>query len=138
MLILTCFACEQPARARDDGPRTLELTHDTIELPDGVTLVEIAVQRSDSGEFIPSRAEARQGDVVRFIARDRAAHAIVFDGATLDAAVREYLEGNGQLRSPPLITDGSAWVITLDGAPAGDYPFRCITHNATGMLSVRP
>ena len=138
VLILICTNCDRAAPAADDaGARVLELAHDTIELPAGVTLVEIGVRRSAPGEFEPPRAEARQGDVVRFTARDRASHAIVFDGTALDVAVRDYLERSAQLRSPPLITDGAAWVITLDGAPAGNYPFRCVTHNATGLLQVR-
>jgi hypothetical protein len=27
-------------------------------------------------------------------------------------------------------------VITLESAPAGEYPFRCTTHNASGGLTV--
>ena len=132
--VVMIAACE---RAPDDaGPRVLELAHDTIQLADGVSLIDVTAQREQGGDFDPARVEAKTGDVVRFTAGDAGGHAIVFDGAALTAEAREYLERTGQLRSPPLIASGSAWVITLDGAPAGEYPFRCSTHNGSGRLTV--
>jgi plastocyanin len=128
--------CDRVTQSREEGPRVLELAHDTIQLAAGVSLKQIDVARRDAGEFDPAVLQANQGDVVRFTARDRGSHAIVFDSPALDSVAREYLERTGQLRGPPLITTGSAWVITLDGAPAGDYPFRCMTHAATGRLQV--
>jgi plastocyanin len=116
----------------------LELTHDTIQLPDSVRLIDVRVRRDTSGDFEPASVEAKQSDMVRFTAADRAGHAIAFDGATLSADVRAFLERTGQLRGPPLITTDAAWVISLDGAPAGQYPFRCVTHDLTGTLTVVP
>jgi plastocyanin len=136
VLILACVGCDRDAPARDEGPRVLELAHDTIRLPDGVSLKQIDVARGGEGEFEPATVQARQGDMVRFTSRDRGSHAIVFDGAALDSVVRGYLERTGQLRGPPLITTGASWIITLDGAPVGEYPFRCTTHDATGRLQV--
>src|SRR5690606_3974037 len=113
-----------------------ELSHDTIRLETGTALVEVAVQRSAGGDFEPSQVSASTGDVVRFTANDNGGHAIVFDGAALSADARAWLEQTGQLRSPPLIASGSAWVITLEGAPPGEYPFRCVTHTTDGRLTV--
>jgi plastocyanin len=136
VLILACAGCDRAAPPRDEGPRVLELAHDTIRLPAGVSLKQIDVARRDGGEFEPATIQARQGDMVRFTARDRGSHAIVFDGAALDSVARDYLERTGQLRGPPLITTDAAWIITLDGAPPGEYPFRCTTHDASGRLQV--
>ena len=136
VLILACAGCDRDAPIGDQGPRVLELAHDTIRLPDGVSLKQIDVARRGEGEFEPATVQARQGDMVRFTSRDRGAHAIVFEGTALDSVARSYLERTGQLRGPPLITTGAAWIITLDDAPAGEYPFRCTTHNATGRLQV--
>ena len=134
VLLATAAGCE---RAPDEAdPRVLELTHDTIQLAEGVSLVDVAVRRDAGGDFEPASVEAKTGDVVRFTAGDDGGHAIVFDGAALTGSAREYLERTGQLRSPPLIARGSAWVITLDGAPAGEYPFRCSTHDSSGRLTV--
>ncbi|CAN5890319.1 hypothetical protein BH23GEM9_BH23GEM9_01600 [soil metagenome] len=129
-------SCDRAAD-NDEGPRVLELTHDTIRLEAGVRLAGIEVRREASGEFHPAATEVRQGDVVRFTAGDGGGHAIAF-GGQLDPAILEFLERTGQLRSPPLIAQGSSWVITLDGAPAGEYPFRCTTHNVAGRLTVAP
>jgi plastocyanin len=128
--------CDRVANREDEGPRVLELAHDTIRLEAGVRLVDIELRREAGGEFHPAQAEARTGDVVRFTAADNAGHAITFVGTSLDPGVLAFLEQSGQLRSPPLIASGSAWVITLDGAPPGEYPFLCTTHNVNGRLTV--
>ncbi|MGH7447731.1 MAG: cupredoxin domain-containing protein, partial [Longimicrobiales bacterium] len=119
-----------------EGPRVLELANDTIRLEPGVSLVDVKVRRSVEGDFDPARIEANTGDIVRFVAEDNGGHAIVFEGAALAASAREYLERSGQLRSPPFVAIGSTWVITLDGAPPGEYPFRCSTHNLAGHLTL--
>ena len=49
---------------------------------------------------------------------------------------RAFLEKTGQLRSPPLVTNGASWVITLKDAPLGTYVFRCLNHHDTGQLTV--
>jgi plastocyanin len=136
--VLALSACDRVASSGDDGPRVLELAHDTIHLERGVRLIDVQVRRESAGEFHPSRAEAHVGDVVRFTAGDMAGHAISFVGASLDPAVLGFLESTGQLRSPPLITTDASWVITLEGAPAGEYPFHCSVHNAGGHLTVAP
>jgi plastocyanin len=133
-LSIALVACD--AGAGGEGPRVLELAHDTIQLEAGVSLIEVAVGRGADGEIEPAAVAAKTGDIVRFAATDHGGHAIVFDGPSLDAAARDYLERTAQLRGPPLITKDAAWVVTLEGAPPGDYPFRCTTHNATGRLTV--
>ncbi|HSJ31841.1 MAG TPA: plastocyanin/azurin family copper-binding protein [Longimicrobiales bacterium] len=131
-LVVSC----DDAPGVDPGPRTLELANDTIRLEQGVTLVEVEVRRAADGDFDPAAIEAHTGDVVRFAATDNGGHAIVFESTALATDARDWLERTGQMRSPPLITSGSAWVVTLDGAPPGDYPFLCSTHSARGRLTV--
>jgi plastocyanin len=138
VLVLLAASCDRVAPGSDDGPRIIELAHDTIRLEAGVRLVEVRVARGASGEFEPDPVQAGSGDYVRFTADDRGGHAIVFAGALLQPDAREFLQRTGQLRSPPLITAGASWVITLDGAPAGEYPFHCTTHDAAGTLTVAP
>lgn len=135
-LVLSAMSAACADAPGDEGPRVLELSHDTIQLESGVALVDVAVRRAENGDFEPAMIEAGVGDVVRFTAGDRGGHAISFEGSSLGADARAWLEQTGQLRSPPLITSDAAWVITLDGAPAGEYPFRCTTHNTAGRLTV--
>jgi plastocyanin len=122
----------------DQGPRVLELAHDTIRLEQGVRLHEVVLSRARAGIFEPARLQVRQGDVVRFTAEDGAGHAVVFTGEALAPGARQFLESTGQMRSPPFVAAGSGWVITLEGAPAGEYPFLCTTHDARGSLTVVP
>lgn len=132
-------ACDRVAPGGgDQGPRVLELAHDTIRLEAGERLVDVRVRRDAQGDFDPAHAEANVGDYVRFTADDRGGHAIVFATAALDPAVHEFLRRTEQLRSPPLITAGASWVLTLQDAPPGEYPFHCTTHDAPGRLTVSP
>jgi plastocyanin len=134
VLLAAIVACDSPPG--EEGPRVLELANDTIQLDAGVTLVDVSVRRGDAGDFDPAALSAKPGDVVRFTAADNGGHAIVFESTALAADARDYLERTGQMRSPPLIESGSSWVVTLDDAPAGDYPFRCSTHSSAGRLTI--
>lgn len=118
------------------GPSVLELDSSRIALPDSVHLVVIRLDRAQPGEVEPLRASVRVGDIVRFEAGDGAGHAIGFDGALLTSDVRGFLEQTGQLRSPPLVSEGNAWVVSLAHAPPGEYPYTCVTHNARGAITV--
>ena len=125
-------------KAVDEGPRVLELDSATIPLPDSVRLVVITLDRSVPADMDRPRAQVRVGDIVRFEAKDGAGHAVAFDGAVLPPDARAFLESTGQLRSPPLVAAGNAWVVTFARAPAGEYPFQCVTHGGRGSLQVTP
>lgn len=133
LVVLGAVACDA---VPGSGPPVLELANDTIQLESGVSLIDIAVRRTAEGDFDPAAVQAHPADVVRFVAEDNGGHAIVFESTSLPAEVREFLERTAQMRSPPLITSGSSWVVTLAGAPVGEYPFRCSTHGESGRLSV--
>jgi plastocyanin len=138
LAVLALAACDRAGLpGRDEGPRVLELEHETIRLDAGQRLVQVQVRRTAAGDFEPDIVEANVGDYVRFTAGDGAGHAIAFVGTALPPQAREFLDSTGQVRSPPLITADASWVITLEGAPPGDYPFHCTTHNAPGRLQVR-
>jgi len=129
-------ACD---REVDSGPATLELEGDTIQLEAGVRLIDVTVEtKPDGSELEPAGVEAAPGDVVRFTAGDGRLHAIAFESDLLGAEARAFLEQTGQLRSPPLVSAGMQWVITLNGAPPGDYPFICTTHGVRGIIVVGP
>jgi plastocyanin len=136
-LLVVAAACDRAGLGgADEGPRVIELDHDTIRLDAGERLHQVSARRAGDGDFEPAAVEAHPGDYVRFTAGDRAGHAIAFGGHDLAPDVREFLERTGQLRSPPLISTDASWVITLEGAPPGDYPYHCTTHNAAGRLTV--
>ena len=115
--------------------RTLELATDTIDLPNGVDLHDVQVQtNAQNKDFTPTQVAAIPGDYLRFQIADSRTHAIVFE--VTGPEQRTFLEQSGQLRSPPLVTNGASWVIALKGAPLGTYGFRCLIHHDAGQLTV--
>jgi plastocyanin len=133
-VLLVFGACEN-APLIEQKDRTLELAGDTIELPADVDLHDVEIRTGEQHrDFEPKQVQAKPGDYLRFTSRDTRTHAIVFE--VTDPTLRAFLESTGQLRSPPLINNGTSWVIALKDAPAGTYPFRCLVHNDTGQLSV--
>ena len=67
-----------------------------------------------------------------------AAFLLPFTADALSSEQRSFLERTNQLRAPPLVEQGAAWVVSLEGAPPGAYPFHCITHGERGRLTVVP
>ena len=131
-------ACERSAEGADSGPRLLELDSSSIDLPDSVRLVIVGLDRALTSDMDPAEVEVVVGDIVRFQARDGAAHAIGFDGTGLTPEARRFLEVTGQMRSPPLVSADRAWVVSFGNAPPGDYPYTCVTHGAAGRIVVQP
>ena len=137
-LVLAASGCGDggPGGSRDRGPRVLELNADTVRLPDSVRVATVRIDRTKRDEFEPGTTTIRVSDVVRFISSDAGSHAIAFDGDAMSPDTREFLERTGQLRSPPLLTAESRWVMSFEGAPPGEYPFRCPTHGVRGSITV--
>ena len=131
---LVVLACEK-APLIEQQDRTLELAGDTIDLPAGVDLHDVRIRTGEQyRDFEPHQVQAKSGDYLRFTTQDSCTHAIVFD--VTQPQLRAFLENTGQLRSPPLVTTGTSWVIALKDAPPGSYPFRCLVHQDAGQLTV--
>jgi plastocyanin len=135
LFFLALSGCGDSGFIGEKKDRTLELANDTIDLPSGVDLHDVKVQtNAQSKDFTPAQVTAIPGDYLRFTIGDSRTHAIVFEVSVPEA--RAFLEQSGQLRSPPLVTNGASWVIALKGAPVGTYGFRCMIHHDTGQLTV--
>jgi plastocyanin len=126
--------CENSPLRRE---KTIDIGDDTVTLAKGVRIVDVRVGGQANPEFEPPAARARPGDVVRFTTADSRTHLLEFDAAALPPAAEQRLRSKVQLRSPPLLTQGVAWIVSLDSLPAGEYPFRCLTHDAAGRLTLR-
>lgn len=111
---------------------------DSAELSVAGSAHEIRLSGQGARDSIaPARVEAEPGDAIRFVVDDRRPHALTFTVDALSPEVREYLETTGQLRGPPLVNEGSSWVVVLTDAPAGRYPFHCRSHDDGGEIVVR-
>ena len=137
-VLLCCAAlaaCEDGVRIGKRGPRTLELHGDTVQLQAGVRLHDVNIKATQAGDFAPAQVTAKAGDVVRFTSADTRTHALTIDPPSEQA--RAALQGQGQLRSPPIVAHGTAWVVSLKGVPAGTYTVRCISHAGTATVVVQ-
>ena len=119
-------------------PRVLELAHDTITLENGRVVQIFMLGAGDSAGFRPASVQANVGDVLRFTADDALTHAVGFEETSLSADARAFLERSGQLRSPPLVDRGTAWVVSLENAPPGEYNVIDLTHQHRGRITVSP
>lgn len=127
-------ACDKAPSLRR-GDRTLELQGDTIQLASGVDLHDVKVRAVSGTDFEPQQITAQTGDVVRFTTADSRMHAVVIVAPTPEAT--QVLDASGQLRSPPLVAEGQAWVVSLKGVPAGTYVIACISHAGRATLLVQ-
>lgn len=119
------------------GGATIELDNDEVRLPRGADLHEVTISGAGARDSLaPATISAEAGDAVRFTVTDHRAHALAFEPDSLSGPIREFLEGTAQLRGPPLVNEGSAWVVSLAEAPAGRYPFLCRSHDERGVLTV--
>lgn len=119
------------------GGRTIRLDSGIITLPLGAHAWTVTFTGGAGSERVdPPTTRARPGDAVRFVAGDGLTHAIVFDTTAMSADARAFLARTGQVSGPPLIAAGSEWVVSLRGAPPGDYPFHCRAHGGRGRLVV--
>lgn len=126
-------ACGAPG----EPPPTLETEEGTVELEDSADLHEVSLVRSEAGErFSPASIDAASGDVVRFTSETLDTHALAFRMDRLTAEQQGFLAESGQEASAPILERGHSWVLTLEGAPAGSYPFVCLIHDAEGILRV--
>ena len=138
-LVLIGFALLACERSPFKRVEQLDVGGDTIQLPAGVAVHDVEVQAAANvAEFSPAQFAARSGDVVRFKVVDGRTHVLQFAEGTLPAGAFELFRGKSQLRSPPLVSKGAAWVVSLEAAPSGTYDFRCITHNVAGRFTVGP
>lgn len=118
-------------------PDVVLLESGEVQLPQGARRHDVRLQGVGAqGEMTPATVEARVGDAVAFNAVDGITHSIVFLAERLDGAQIEFLESTGQMRGPPLLSEGSSWIVTLANAPPGDYPFECALHGGTGTVRV--
>lgn len=126
-------ACAGPP----EPPATVDTGGGTVELEDSADLHEVALVHTQAGErFAPASIEAASGDIVRFTSETLDTHALAFRMQRLTPEQASFLVESGQEASAPILERGNSWVLTLEGAPPGSYPFVCLIHDAEGVVNV--
>jgi plastocyanin len=87
---------------------------------------------------VPSMIQAHPGDGVEFRTEDHRVHTVTFLSDSLAPEVHSFLESTGQLGSPPLVSRGTRFILRLQDAPPGRYPFLSEGHGgmAKGVVEV--
>jgi len=138
-LLALLVACGGERRAADGDRHRLPLGKDTLDLGTAVNVVNVRLGGPDTSAAVhPRTVHARVGDVVRFVAADARGNAVAFEDGALAPDARAFLVRTRQLRGPPLISVGASWVVSLEGAPPGRYPFHSLTRASAGVLVVEP
>lgn len=79
--------------------------------------------RSGRVGVFPATLEVEGEAVVQFRTRDARVYGVRFLLAEMSSATRDFLSEGGQGSSPPLVEEGARFVVSLQGAPEGRYPF---------------
>ena len=132
--VLLALGCAQDGAPRD----VVELDEGVVvQLPEGSRRHDVKLEGVGAQtEISPASVAATPGDAVAFVAADAVTHSIFFLADRLDSAQAGFLDSSGQMRSPPLLSEGSSWIVSLNGAPAGDYSFACALHGGQGVIRV--
>jgi len=95
--------------------------------------------RGSRDRVVPLRTEARPGDVLHILSADRRIQTFRFLPEGAPEGAMGFLERTGQVGSPPLSEVGNAWIVSLEGAPEGGYPFLVEGHGdpVQGVVDVR-
>jgi plastocyanin len=114
-------ACRE-APERRHQPDALLRAELGLKLDDRVHSIWIAGGGAERAD--PELVSVEPGAYVEFITTDWLVHEVIFEIDSLTAEQRAFLQRTDQVASPPLIERDSRYVLALDGAPHGRYPYR--------------
>jgi plastocyanin len=137
-MLLFFPGCGLSGRGEPD-PRVEEAR--ALGFPDGARLHRVTLGGRGAREHaVPALIQAHPGDGVEFITADHRVHTVTFPADSLAPEARAFLESTGQLGSPPLVSRGTRFVLRLQDAPPGRYPFVSDGHGGTahGVILVEP
>ena len=93
----------------------------------------------DIEHVVPPNLEIEPGQWVEFVSLDRRVHTLSFVRDSLSPEALAYLVGTGQLVGPPLLAQGSRFLVDFREAPAERYVFSSTSHGdpVFGSITVR-
>lgn len=94
--------------------------------------------RGAEEHVLPQVVRVDPGDAVEFVTVDHRIHRLEFPRDSLAPEAYEFLRSTGSEASPPLPFKGSRFLLLLEGAPLGRYPFLSHGHGGTtkGVIEV--
>lgn len=131
-------ACESPG---GDPDALSSEEAEAVGLPPGTRLHRVTLGGRGAEEHaVPTVVQASPGDAVEFRTVDHRVHTLEFLTDSLSVEAFDFLEASGQTASPPLVARGTRFIVSLQNAPVGRYPFMSMGHGgrAYGVLVVGP
>ena len=123
-------AIPAPVEEADTGPYAeIVATAQVVQLSGG----------RDVEHIVPPHLDIATGEWVQFVTLDRRVHVVSFVPDSLSPEALEYLADTGQLKGPPLLQQGSRFLVDFREAPAGRYVFSSVSHGdpVFGSVTVR-
>lgn len=136
LVLITAAGC-----LREPPPPTDPELAEALGLPSGTPIHRVTLSgRGEQTRVLPTFLRVRVGDLVQFVAADRRVYAVRFDLDALAPETLDFLRSTGQEGSPPLSVEGARFVVSLEGAPEGSYPFRVEGYGpgVEGTIMVEP
>lgn len=116
---LLAVACEAP----DPDHFPDEVLRREFGLTEEDRVHTIVVTGGDTEMALPALDTVPVGAWVQFVSGDWLVHEVAFEADSMAAAVRAFLEDTDQVASPPLLQLDARFVVSLEGAPPGLYPY---------------
>ena len=123
-------AIPEPVEEADTGPYAeIVATAQVVQLSGG----------RDVEHVVPPHLDISIGEWVQFVTLDRRVHVVSFVPDSLSPEALEFLADTGQLEGPPLLQQGSRFLVDFREAPAGRYVFSSVSHGdpVFGSVTVR-
>jgi len=107
-----------------------------LTLRDRVHTIDLAGGESERAE--PASTSVLPGEYVQFVPSDWLIHAVAFQVDSLQPSLWAFLQRMGQTASPPLLQQGSRFVLSFVDAPPGRYPYALVGNRrpGTGVIVV--
>jgi plastocyanin len=101
-----------------------------LTMDDRVHTLSVSAGESEAAE--PDTVRIEPGDLVQFVSRDWFVHEVHFELDSMTAAARDFLLDTQQASSPPLLQNGSRFVLSFRDAPEGRYPYQLLGNKPPG------
>lgn len=98
---------------------------------DRIHTVQISTGASERSD--PASVTVSAGELVQLVSTDWFVHEVRFDVEAMAPDARTFLERTGQTASPPLLQEGSRFVLSFANAPVGRYPYLLQGNRGNGL-----
>ena len=131
---LTTSACGPDAELRPDQRLQEELGFSSRE-----EVHRVVITGGETESVTPAEVAVPPGAWVEFVSGDSWVHEIRFELDSLGQDARRFLVETDQVASPPLVNMDSRFVVSMEDAPPGRYPFQAEGNGrpARGAVVVR-